>query len=414
MALLVGCKQEVAIQPDAVASAPAVMKPLESLSREAQLAHYKANLVSLGQVTAQLGKEAAFRQLLYKKIEERFDGDYNVLFNQLGEITLNGAKVLDHMQRASTSGRVSARHAMNAFFNIKGVDFFPQVFIPFYEDLEAAGKLGKQEVTIVIHPGDDTVNEAPGYALNERNELVPTGRMIDADYLRNNEVWVISLNERVNSLAEIAALSAPAKTEKAGRTQASSGFMFGDMLLKEHLEGVFSGENDVRFAGDVNFANEKYPNGEPCTVKSLTSADGRAIAKWTKRETEIINEFNRRGTWKHVNWPFMEFAANHFYGGKMWIFPGTNGAHTVHGDWLWFVLFEHDGYPESVKSVAITNPVSPYKTYNVLYRSAQSACASRCLTTSQFISGVKSPYYMGFFNSYDNTDRVEYDTRNYF
>lgn len=393
----VGCTKEEKLSPKALQQ-DALSKPLKQMSQEDLMVHYRNNLFSLGNMTAQLGKEEAFRKLMYEKIEQKFDGDYNVLFHHLSKATINGSPVLDKMMQASGSARVriSAENAMNAFINFDGEDFYPQIYIPFYEELKQRGKIGVSPAIIAIHPGDDNINQVPGYTLNERNELIESGIMLDEAYAKGNEVWVISLNERVHTPEE----NIPVEnndTNKNARTQASVYYYnFVNMRLKEHMESWLSGENDVRWTGVVNWYNERRPGSwsfDPNTPAQRVATDNGAwVWKFSKQDTQ-------NDTWKTINVKFLyknvEFSTTE----PRYYTSGSNLSY-AYGDWVWFVIFEHDA-GTGVKTKGITSPYGI--TYNIDFRSQQ----GECYANSASLVTTRAPF-LGDLNNLGSPDRLEF------
>lgn len=146
-----------------------------------------------------------FRKMVYTEINKKFDGDFNVLVNTLGE---NASKMNINLVQniAKSMGNVSdvtmnAQNAMSSFKNIEGNEYYPQVYIPFFENLKKNGKIGISNPTIVIFNGNSKnskQNGVSGYIIDSKGNINQIAN-IKEDYAKNNEVWVISLNERTVS-----------------------------------------------------------------------------------------------------------------------------------------------------------------------------------------------------------------------
>lgn len=127
-----------------------------------------------------------FREFLYGEIEKQFDGDYNVLIDVLLEKNVSSkSKALEFSKRTTDA------------MQDQGV--YPQLFIPFYEELKAEGTLGSKDPIIVFHTSDETIREYPGYILNDKDELQKLEYLISEEFAMKNEIWVISPNERVGN-----------------------------------------------------------------------------------------------------------------------------------------------------------------------------------------------------------------------
>ena len=123
-----------------------------------------------------------FRNLVYKSISFRFDGDDDVL-----------CKELQKKNREMNGEELNILEALD-YFQIQGR--YPQIYIPFFEENR---DIRGTENVIVVNAID--INESDqafqGYFWNGE-ALVPTDCLIDEEYAENHEVWVISINERVD------------------------------------------------------------------------------------------------------------------------------------------------------------------------------------------------------------------------
>lgn len=125
-----------------------------------------------------------FKDFLYDEVEKQFDGDYNVLIDVLLAHSADpSAKELDFSKRAAV-----AMHDQETY---------QQIFIPFFEELKTKEILGTKEPILVFHTPDETVREYPGYTLNDKGTLQEVDFLISEEFAMNNEIWVISPNERV-------------------------------------------------------------------------------------------------------------------------------------------------------------------------------------------------------------------------
>lgn len=90
-----------------------------------------------------------FKEFLYGEIEKQFDGDYSVLVDVLLEKNVNSkSKQLGFSKRIRDDLQVQ--------------NIYPQVFIPFYEELKAAEILGSKDPIVVFHTPDETIRQYPG------------------------------------------------------------------------------------------------------------------------------------------------------------------------------------------------------------------------------------------------------------
>ncbi|MGI6338684.1 MAG: hypothetical protein ACOXZV_04810 [Bacteroidales bacterium] len=147
-------------------------------------------LYVLGKSVNMLMQEAEFKSYVYDEIEKKFDGDYNVLFKNV-ENKFPSAEILKSEESKSSKGY---------FDNLKR---YPQIYIPFFEELKRNGKLGKKSPVILIYTDEIESGEYPGYTLEKNGSLKRLNFLIDEKYAENNEVWVLSLNERVDENGEL-------------------------------------------------------------------------------------------------------------------------------------------------------------------------------------------------------------------
>ena len=146
-------------------------------------------LVNIGEYVANLFSiKSNFKEKVYLEIEKMFDGDYNVLMKTIdSDIELKSV-----MPKVSESYQI----AMNGF---KLKSQYPQIYIPFFEEHKKNGTLGKAK-PIFVPFYDETEGDGDkydGYIL-ENGTWVKLDYKIDEEYARTNEVWVISINERVD------------------------------------------------------------------------------------------------------------------------------------------------------------------------------------------------------------------------
>ena len=175
--------------------------PIAEQSFEDQVAFAGANLMVLGESVLSISDDASFREVLYKEVDKKFDGDNDILFEKLLEIPITEKQTIGARIANTTKSKdmTSITQACDAFKGIGEENYYPQIFIPFYDELKESGVLGTKSPVVVVHSGDDGTEEYVGYTLDSKGELTKTSFLVDEDYAMNNEVWVISINERVDS-----------------------------------------------------------------------------------------------------------------------------------------------------------------------------------------------------------------------
>lgn len=248
-----GCQEGLEVQKNDLS--------IELQPHDNQIAYTKNHLKVLGQAAAGLAKSSEFREILYQEIEKQFDGDYNVLFETLANSTVDNVPTGVRMA-ASLKTEESYYAALKAFKNIEGTDFYPQIYIPFYEKLKdkkansnARVLSVESEPIIVLFAGDDSQSIFPAYRLNDTGDLVETGHFVDEDFAKNNEVWVVSLNERYFGEETD---NPGSNTPNNGRTMASPSAIVDQIKCKCHKESWAAGASEVHIitlVSDYRFFN---------------------------------------------------------------------------------------------------------------------------------------------------------------
>lgn len=216
-----------------------------------------------------------FKEFLYGEIEKQFDGDYNVLIDVLLEKNVNSkSKELEFSKRVTDE--------------LQGQDIYPQVFIPFYEELKANEILGSKDPIVVFHTPDETIREYPGYTLNDKNELQELDFLISEEFAMQNEIWVISPNERVGD-KDFVSLD----KEDEGRSLKVAAFGNGDLYvaqimvpdlgaIESWIEGKIELELRAFSPGVPNLLNYSYPQIKRDKLKDQRwHSVGTNICTWT-------------------------------------------------------------------------------------------------------------------------------------
>lgn len=170
------------------------------------------NTAALGLLN--LSKNAAFRELVHNKCNEQFDGDYNVL---LKDVVTPAAQIgidlkhsfLQSIQVNASSIEASPSKLPYGYFtdetnigkSVEGYDyfenkFFLQIYVPNFEE----GNVENRQPVIVVFPDDNQTCTPGAYVLDENGIFQP--RVIDETFVKDNLIWVVSINERINTPLE--------------------------------------------------------------------------------------------------------------------------------------------------------------------------------------------------------------------
>lgn len=182
---------------------------------------------------AKLSSDEYFRDIVYNEVDKQFDGDFDVL--------------IEHLQSYATNGRMlrnlkipEVDNAINAFKNINGVDYYPQIYIPNFENLKNNGLLGSKIPYIVINNGDE--NKEVYLNKIEDGNLIETEFMVDENFVSINEVWVISLNERYFGYENFYTSSSASTMVNSTPTN-----VIDRILVKCEKERIIDGKSEVNF-----------------------------------------------------------------------------------------------------------------------------------------------------------------------
>jgi hypothetical protein len=163
------------------------------------------NLTNIAEGISSLCQDHEFNNYVYSEIEKKFDGDYNVLFSKIDNSFNKG-------------GMLSSKYnETSMFFDL--IKKYPQIYIPFYEELKDRKILGKRSPIFLIYTDENETGKYIGYEISKAGKLSQLSFLIDEEFAENNEVWVVSVNERVdekglikisnNSIEDIPLLSIP-------------------------------------------------------------------------------------------------------------------------------------------------------------------------------------------------------------
>jgi hypothetical protein len=146
-------------------------------------------LYGLSNCLAYINNDQYLKDFVYKEIERKFDGDYNVLLGNVEE------EINQNYQ--SKKGEINL--SLDFFKNNK---LFPQIYIPNYDELKKRKILGKENPAILFYVDENETGEYPGFKMNNKGELIEIDFLLTESYANNNEVWVISINERVDEFGK--------------------------------------------------------------------------------------------------------------------------------------------------------------------------------------------------------------------
>lgn len=176
-----------------------------SKSAAEQVKYAEKNLEAIGTEIAKLVQNKDFRTYVHNEVKKKFDEEYEVLIQDLFKNTIWRNKV--------EYAKIDLH--LNQFKNLGGANYYPQIYIPKFQEIEdkgnaknnanLGGDLTADSIVYIYYAGDSEVDSATnenesyaGYVMNSIGQMVYWG-MVNEEYANNNEVWIISLNESVGN-----------------------------------------------------------------------------------------------------------------------------------------------------------------------------------------------------------------------
>lgn len=199
--VLTGCKKNEQSYENAENKNSILTKSYDEQVKYAEI-HLKQLGTEIGKFTA----SPEFVNYIHESVAKKFDEEYEVLIKDIQadyrwEDRLNTPAI---------------NKALNAFKNLDGSNFYPQIYIPQFQSIEDGGlSTAPQDVTAtssqlaepivyVFYGGNAEIDSSsggeimPGYVSDANGNMVYWG-MVDSAYANSHEVWVYSINESVNN-----------------------------------------------------------------------------------------------------------------------------------------------------------------------------------------------------------------------
>ncbi len=128
------------------------------------------------------------KNILYSEVAKKFDGDDNVLIKTLINNPLIAGKINNE----------NVNTLLQAFYNINGRNYHPQIYIPNFNKHSTRQNLRTttgEAIEVIFYDGNETVLEVPTYTYNEDGDVVPTGLIADEADAVARPLYVLGLNE---------------------------------------------------------------------------------------------------------------------------------------------------------------------------------------------------------------------------
>mgnify|MGYP003615442329 CR=1 FL=1 len=242
-----------------------------------------------------LSNNSNFRDIVLDEVGKKFDEDDNVLLKTVSaRCALADINLYDEM--ASSLTQYDKEYLITYLDEaINGFDYFdevlyPQIYIPFIE-LQNTSTVPK----LCMNKNDD--DTLPIYYLSSSSALMSSSA--NEDYASNNYLWVISVNETVNSAGEINE-SSMVTSSKGTRASGDRFLEINKIYINEKKEGWGNGR------ADISHATRIYRPGSG-TIDNQTS--GIPFAKISNAQLNTwINPSLMNGSLKIVSNAFVNSA----------------------------------------------------------------------------------------------------------
>ena len=342
-----------------------------SVTLDEPVAYTEFHFKQLGTEIAKLASNPDFRRLVYSEVDKKFDGDNNVLLETLSSALSNSnTRIADNL-----STNESFKSSLEAFKNIEGESYCPQIYIPFYAELkEASAKNSSGRILsadsdplFVFFTGDESQEIVPSYRLDGTNgEFIETDILVDEEYALSNEVWVLSINERIengqlvnyneNNVASDQSFARTATTLRARITRVD---------IKCRKESWLAGKHEIRMRAASTWYSMRNPStgNKEAFYQIGSNALGDHMAKVRIRKRDV-----RRRKWKVVS---MDYRF-----GSKW--------NTDYGNHLIYTIFEKDNWPAKLREASFRVPGggTSDKVY-IAYCSSDDEWVTHYVTSSQ-------------------------------
>jgi len=329
----------------------------ENANHEAELKFASERLTSIGQVILLESADNQSRAYLYGKIEKRFDGETNVLIESLiNENPTYSARISNNLSSLfGNEGNLD--NYLASFKNIKGSNYYPQLFIPFYDELKSANRIGIANPVLVIATGADQYSFTAYQNVN--GKIIELPNKVDELFAKQSEVWVISINERVDSNGNLLT-ELITKDNGNGRVQGLSypNAKFENMRISSHKESWAYGGSEVNIKRWKSFYTfTQYGNAIAVGVTNEDTpedGDGRQIYQFSRNDVKYDRNININWVYA-ADWPSWQVA--------------VDGSTTQHTDYVYYVIFEYDPWPTGLRSFTMRDAGFGSYGFTVCYRS---------------------------------------------
>jgi hypothetical protein len=167
---------------------------------------FKDELKILKDAFTPLSNDATLRRIIYKEVAKKFDGEYNVLIKTLIDASKKENYDLEGKLNENMPNGQNVQTLLSSFIR-KGKQRYAHLYIPSFDkvvpnDLKSGKVLnvrGYGYPTLISRTDNEAQIVFEGTMYNGSTYQTVSG--VDEPYSLRNEVWVMSVNERVDALA---------------------------------------------------------------------------------------------------------------------------------------------------------------------------------------------------------------------
>jgi len=163
---------------------------IENASIEEQRSFLTTNLKQILKDLSPGFRNPAFRSFIINEMQKKFDGKAHILIRT----------ILSNPQFDGLINKQSLWSTLKKFENIAGENLYPQLYVANFDKFYSLPRIETVNVDeFVFYDGNDTSTVSKVDYLNEDGELIDKGFYADETYAKNNEVFIVSINETVNN-----------------------------------------------------------------------------------------------------------------------------------------------------------------------------------------------------------------------
>lgn len=435
LTLLTGCsKEDITVGINKMPTAEKQMyNSINDATFSQQLAYVNNNLDILGKAAILMSDDSRFQYLLYTEMSGYAEDDKSVLFTTLFSKSLEQGWDLKAEMELKLSQQaaidVDLQSIFDAFKNLDGEDWNPQLFIPNYDRLLQSGKIGNSgynRPAYITYSGDESISSAPAYWFAQAGPVDvgelgsdPNQAQFRQAFVANeatsadHELFVISLSEVPAS--QVILPKAPANSRPTSTTAAVGRVAIGNMKVMEHKESWLAGKSDVAIAGRLRwntFQSENptlLTNPKPGCTKDCSAVEIYPISTLlTRYDGDNSNTKVRKFTRSEVRNQTVVNVNESITAQWNPYYTNTNGdillSYESSGEYGYYLIYEADPWPIGKRTYSWN--IAPLNVQETVYRSADDYYA-----TDSFSAKASSPIY--FVGHSVSNNAINYTLKNY-